>query len=233
MVEVPEGLPKLISIVGVDGSGKTTLANWLADELAAHGRSPVLVWSRFRNYLSKPMLALTRFTGHNYYRTFEGVKFGFHDFERLVGYRELFALLQAIDVNIAAYARIHRRRAGSDMLVCERGPWDTLVDVTADTGLMWLPGSALGAAYSLLMRRDAAVFWVSRDRVNILRSRPELVHDHKLDMRSAVYAQLAARHGWHVVDNNGTLEDSKSKIRSALRMQGDADRASSHPGDGG
>ena len=95
-------LPTLISIVGVDGSGKTTLASWLSDELSAQGREPVLVWSRFRNYLSKPLLALTRITGHNYYKTIDGVKFGFHDFERLVGYREIFALLQAVDVNIAA-----------------------------------------------------------------------------------------------------------------------------------
>ena len=106
MADAEQPLPTLISIVGVDGSGKTTLASWLVDELAAQGHRPVLVWSRFRNYLSKPLLALTRLTGHNYYRTVDGVKFGFHDFERLVGYRELFAVLQAIDVNIAAYARI-------------------------------------------------------------------------------------------------------------------------------
>lgn len=223
MVEWGRRLPTLVSIVGVDGSGKTTLANWLAGELAAQGREPVLVWSRFRNYLSKPLLALTRLSGHNYYKTLDGVKFGFHDFERLVGYRELFAVLQAVDVNIAAYARIHRRRARSDIVICERGPWDTLVDVTADTGLSWLPGSPLGSIYSLLMRRDALVLWISRDRDSILRTRPELVHDHKLAPRVAVYAQLAKRHGWHVIDNNGTLDDAKAQIRNALGLVANLD----------
>ncbi len=218
MADAGQPLPTLISIVGVDGSGKTTLANWLVDELAAQGRRPVLVWSRFRNYLSKPLLALTRLTGHNYYKTIDGVKFGFHDFERLIGYREVFAGLQAIDVNIAAYTRIHRRRAASDVVICERGPWDTLVDVAADTGLSWLPGSPLGAIYSLLMRRDARVLWISRERDNILRTRSELVHDHKLVPRMAVYAQLAARHHWHVIDNNGALEDAKQQICSALNL---------------
>lgn len=223
MAEPGRRLPTLISIVGVDGSGKTTLANWLAGELAAQGRVPELVWSRFRNYLSKPLLALTRLTGHNYYKTLDGVKFGFHDFERLVGYRELFAVLQAVDVNIAAYMRIHRRRASSDVVICERGPWDTLVDVTADTGLSWLPESRLGLMYSLLMRCNARVLWISRDRECILRTRPELVHDHKLAPRMKVYAQLAQHHGWHVIDNNGALDDAKAQIRAALGLAGTAD----------
>jgi hypothetical protein len=218
VVKTDRPLPSLISIVGVDGSGKTTLANWLAEELAVSGRHPVQVWSRFRNYLSKPLLGLTRLTGHNYYRTFAEVRFGFHDFERLVGYRELFALLQAADVNIAAYLRIHRLRNTADVLICERGPWDTLVDVTSDTGLTWLPASWLGNIYSLLMRRDGQVLWVSRDRENILRTRPELVHDHKLAPRIMAYGQLAALHGWDVIDNNGTLESTKQQIREALGL---------------
>jgi len=164
------------------------------------------------------MLALARLTGHNYYRTIDGVLFGFHDFERLVGYREVFALLQAADVNIAAYWHIHRLRNKSDILICERGPWDTLVDVTSDTGLTWLPASWLGNAYSFLMRRDAQVLWVSRERESILHTRPELVHDHKLAPRIMAYGQLAALHGWDVIDNNGTLESTKQQIREALGL---------------
>ena len=114
-------------------------------------------------------------------------------------------------------------------MICERGPWDTLVDVAADTGLDWLPGSPLGALYSLLMRRDARVLWVSRSRDNILRTRPELVHDHKLAPRMAVYAQLAARHRWDIIDNNGSLDDARQRIRTALNLITKTDLA--RPGD--
>lgn len=218
MADTSCGVPSLISIVGVDGSGKTTLANWLIEELAGLDYRTEVVWSRFRNYLSKPLLAITRLTGHNYYKTIEGVKFGFHDFERLYGYREVFALLQAVDVNIAAYKRIYKLRNKVDAVVCERGPWDTLVDVTADTGLAWLPESRLGHLFGLFMRRDAQVIWISRERDNILKTRKELVHDHKLLPRMQVYEHLARANNWDVIDNNGDLEDAKNQIREALKL---------------
>ena len=216
MADTAKQLPSLVSIVGVDGSGKTTLANWLVENVARQGGAPVLVWSRFRNYLSKPLLALTRMTGHNHYETHDGIRFGFHDFEGLVGYRELFALLQAVDVNIAAYFRIHRRRRNAGVVICERGPWDTLVDVTADTGLEGLPGSMLGAAYTLFMRRDARVLWIRRDRDRILETRPELAHDYKLQKRIDIYEHLSKMHDWVEIDNNGSLDSAKSQIAAAL-----------------
>jgi len=100
-----DSLPRIIFLAGVDGCGKTTLSRWLNEYLAAEGVNTRVIWSRFNNYLSKPLLALTRVTGHNYRKTIDGVKFGFHDFDNLYVYSRVFALLQAIDVNIAA-ARI-------------------------------------------------------------------------------------------------------------------------------
>lgn len=218
MVEPRVHMPTLISIVGVDGSGKSTLASWLIDTLKREGYHSTLVWSRFRNYLSKPLLALTRLTGHNHYETLDGIRFGFHDFNNLVGYRELFAVLQAVDVNIAAYSRITRRRRTNDVVVCERGPWDTLVDVIADTGLTWLTESALGRSYSALVRRDAIVLWIARDLERILDTRPELRHDQKLPGRIESYRRLADRYGWRVIDNNGTLEHTQQQICDELAL---------------
>lgn len=208
----------LVSIVGVDGSGKTTLSTWLKDHLTERGHDVEIVWSRFRNYLSKPLLALTRLTGQNYYRTIDGTLFGFHDFERLPVYRELFAALQAVDVNIAAYSRIRSARRSHDIVICERGPWDTLVDVTSDTGLDWLPQSALGRLYAAQIRRDGVVVHISRRRENILETRPELVHDHKLARRIALYERLAVQNGWLQVDNNGTLDGAQQQLAEALRI---------------
>lgn len=211
-------LPLCVAIVGVDGSGKTTLARWLEVLLAERGLKSEIVWSRFMNYSSKPLLALTRLTGHNRYVVRDGVRFGYHDFENLIIYRELFAVLQAIDVNIATWSRIRRRCGGEGVVVCERCAWDTLVDVVADTGLEWLPRSCLGRAYLLMLPKDTLTIYVSRTHANILRCRPELVHDGKLGLRIDLYDELAVLECWKIVDNNGSIDATQDQIRAIFGL---------------
>ena len=218
MADFGNSLPSLISIIGVDGSGKTTLSNWLSEEFAVKGVNALLVWSRFRNYLSKPLLAVTRITGHNHYKQIDNTLFGFHDFENLIGYREVFSLLQMIDVNIGAYFYIHRKRNKADVVICERGSWDTLIDVTSDTGLEWLPVSKLGKMYGFMIRKDSCVIWIDRSYEKIITTRPELKNDYKLRRRIEFYNDLALRNKWAVVDNNGTLESAKQQIRDLLHI---------------
>jgi hypothetical protein len=213
-------IPSLISIVGTDGAGKSSLAKWLVEQFLRQGIQADLRWSRFNNYLSKPLLALTRLTGHNYYRTIDGVLFGFHDFERLSGFRQIFASSQAIDVNIAAYLSITRARNQENVIVCERGPWDTLADVIVDTGWDELAGNALGRLYVIQVRTQGRVLLISRSRENIVKTRPELVNDHKLNKKIGVYKDMAERNGWAVVHNDGLLDESRKQLADCLGLSG-------------
>jgi hypothetical protein len=214
----PRKIPGLIAITGVDGCGKTTLTHWLAEQLSKSGYETRIVWSRFNNYLSKPLLALTRLTGHNRRLTIDGVPFGFHDFETLHWYKHLFVFLQGVDVNIATWwriSRVHGRPGG--ILICERGPWDTLVDVVADTGLTNLPVSRLGRWYVRgMVTREARTILVRRSLDKILSSRPSLKHDYKLGLRINEYERLAALYNWVVIDNNGTLDEAKAQLLRAV-----------------
>jgi thymidylate kinase len=213
------GFPSLIFITGTDGAGKSCLAQWLVHVLQGRGFRAGLVWSRFNNFLTKPLLGLTRLTGHNYYKRIDGVLFGFHNFEHLNGFRHLFALLQAIDVNIAALRYITKAKRSFDIVICERGPWDTLVDVIADTELDKLHDSVLGRLFTTQARTGATVLFIKRSKDNILRSRPELVHDYKLDRRIAIYNRLAEAHGWFVIDNNKSLATTQAHIARLIGIR--------------
>ena len=110
---------RIIAITGVDGSGKTTLVNWLKAELVRRGHAPGFVWSRFNNYASLPFLAITRLTGHNYYEINEGIRMGYHDFRNFPAVvKALFVAAQIIDVNIATAFRINMpsRKTTADAL---------------------------------------------------------------------------------------------------------------------
>ena len=206
--------PPMIVLVGVDGSGKTSICRKTMDALTAERIKASVVWSRFSNYLSKPLLAVTRLTGHNRRFVAGGEKLAHHDFSRLVGYRELFVALQAIDVNIGAALRIgrHWRRTDLHLIICERGPWDTVVDVLADVGghVGSYPFFQKLATWQL--RKAVKVVLVRRDCEKIFDSRPGLRHDPTLVQRAQLYEAFAERLGWAVVDNNGSLEDAVSRF---------------------
>jgi hypothetical protein len=212
-----EGMPRLLFITGPDGCGKTHLAKMLRTAFTLRGYRTAVVWSRFFNFFSKPFLAITRLTGHNYYHMADGVKFGFHDFQGLGWLRWLFTALQAIDVNIGTYFAIYRKRK-FDLLVCERGPWDTLSDVMVDTNLRISPQSLVGRIFVLQARKAGKVILIKRSRANIIATRPELKHDVKLRQKIASYDYLAAVENWSVVENNGSLRQVELAVRQLVGL---------------
>lgn len=212
---------KYIAIAGVDGSGKTTITDWLRQELSARGHEPGFVWSRFNNYSSLPFLALTRMSGHNRYAMVNGKRVGFHDFEDMPQMlRYMFVATQTIDVNIANLLRIKAASRGRDVVICERGPWDSLVDVAADTGLHHLITTRLRRYFCWQLERDTEMLLIDRNEQLILAARPELSHDTKIVDRIAMYRQLASHDGWTVIDNDGPIEQTFATISRWLDERG-------------
>jgi predicted ATPase len=201
---------------GADGSGKSTLARFAVEELNRRGQRAVLIWTRFNNYLSKPLLALARLTRHSYYETHDGVRFGYHDFEQAWFYKYPFIVAQTLDVNLATAVRLRNAQRQADVLVFERSPWDTLADVILDTGCDSLANNVWGRWMTAQVRNRGSVFWVSRSRETILKSRPAMQHDRKLARKIAIYEDLARRCGWTVLGNDRSLEAVKGKIIEIL-----------------
>jgi len=221
LVNQPTTLSRIIAVTGVDGSGKTTLTDWLREELRARGHAPGFVWSRFNNYASLPFLAATRWSGHNVYRVHAGVRMGFHDFERLpLPLRYLFVGLQAVDVNIATLFKIHLPSRDTPVTICERGPWDTLVDVAADTALDTLAGPFFSRLFCGQLAQRTDVVLVDRDANLIEGTRPELKFDIKLRKRQRLYRRLADVGGWKILNNNGDLNDTKKGFSQWLTARG-------------
>lgn len=212
---------RIIGVTGVDGSGKTTLTDWLRQELQARGHAPGFVWSRFNNYLSLPFLAATRMSGHNVYRVHAGVRMGFHDFESFpLPLRYLFVGLQAMDVNVATLLKIHMPSRHTLVTICERGPWDTLVDVAADTALGGLMNPFMAGLFCSQVAWRTDMVLVDRDADFIEGSRPELKFDTKLRERQRLYRRLADIGGWKILDNNGDLNDTKRDFSAWLTARG-------------
>jgi hypothetical protein len=209
-------LPSLIFITGVDGSGKSFFAEKLLEELKTRGLPVRHVWSRFNNICSKPLLAFCRLIGLNYYETKDGTRIGYHDFEKSKIISWCFIFCQLIDIWIVTLVKIWPQIVKGKILVCDRGAYDTLIDVMVDTKNRSLCASKLGAAFLLLLPRNHQVFFLMRDSGRIFRSRPDVSIDKNFELRCALYRACAARFGWLTVDNNNAPEETLGRILSEL-----------------
>ena len=213
--------PRVICLVGCDGSGKSTLARFVVEELRRRGHRPVLIWSRFNNILSKPLLALARLTEHSTRDVHDGVTFGYHNFESVFWLRWSFALLQALDVNLAVRMKLRKARAQGDVIVFERSPWDTVADVILDTGCESLATNRLGKwMVSSVSGAGRCVLWIDRPRDLILETRKELKHDRKLTAKMDIYSRLANEYGWTRVDNSPPLATVCQGLTEWLKGRG-------------
>jgi hypothetical protein len=209
-------IPRIICFVGPDGCGKSTLARIAAEELSRQGLRALVVWSRFNNFLSKPLLALALCTGHNRREVHDGAVFGYHDFQCAPWLSYPFILLQTIDVNLACLTKRIQVEQQADILIFERSPWDTLADIIVDTGCRSLTATVWGRLITVQMRGRGPVFYVNRSKDLIMKTRPELKHDRRLDEKIAAYAELAVACGWAPLDNNRPLAEVTRELAGRL-----------------
>jgi len=208
---------RIIFLTGVDGSGKTCFARKLVDILNSQGISSIHVWSRFNNYFSKPLLAFTRIVGLNYYEVRNGVRTGYHDFEKSEIVSRIFILLQLLDVWIASIIRfwipiIKSRK----IIVSDRGPYDTLIDVALDTGKKNLPNTLMGRLYLKSIPFSHKVFFLSRDRHKIEQSRPDIKNDRKFQRRLELYLANEKVLNFQRISNNASIDEAIEQIIDEL-----------------
>ena len=204
---------RIIFLVGADGCGKSYFSKWLHAYCMEKDYSSVIVWSRFNNYFSKPLLGLFRITGHNYYVYRDGSTFGFHDFESLSIFRYIYVFLQMIDVNIATYNKIVKPKKKFDVVVCERGPFDTFIDVLIDVDLQ---DTIFRKNFFYVLNSNFSVCFIDREFKNIIQSRGELKYDFKLQRKIFMYRKMSKIFHWSIIDNNGTIDDTKKQIINKL-----------------
>ncbi|HET6467552.1 MAG TPA: hypothetical protein VFG43_04150, partial [Geminicoccaceae bacterium] len=210
---------RLIALAGVDGSGKTLLLQHLRRRLDADGIPHRHVWSRFRNYLSKPLLAVARLTGHNRKEQHGTVRIGYHELTGSPMLARLFLALQATDnlLDILARYRLRRRRR---LIVGDRCVYDTLVDLCVDTGLDELVLDRIGPWLVRLLPSPHLVVVLDRSPRLIQGQRPDALLDRNFARRRALYARLAARYGLPVIANDGAVEDTLARIVRLAQEEG-------------
>ena len=195
----------LVALAGVDGSGKTYLLRALEARLDHRGVPHRHVWSRFRNYLSKPLLAVTRLTGHNRKEEVGGVRTGYHDFAGHPWLAWAFLCLQVADCALDSWWR-YRRPADRRLILADRCVYDTLVDLAVDTGLDRVLFGRLGRWLVGRLPAPHLAVVVNRPVRDIRIDRPDVLLDRNFARRRALYQRLATEFRLPVIENDGAAE---------------------------
>jgi len=110
-------MSRVICLVGIDGVGKSTVANMLSDAFRSSGKEARVVWLRYNHLLSKPILLLGRIFGLTRYETIRSLRVGYHYFykSRFVSYAFIF--FQYLDAVRVKYTTIRRMRNCSEVVI--------------------------------------------------------------------------------------------------------------------
>lgn len=202
-------MKKCVCLMGVDGSGKTTLATEYRKFLNSKGVVSTLVWSRYRNYISKPFLAITRLTGHNQKMVINGTKIGYHHFERNKFIALTFLLLQWCD---QVFDVFYRFRGKKTLIVSDRCVIDTLVDLCVDTGMEDFIFGAYGKTLIRLMPKQTCFFVVERNKSDVFKCRPDVMVDKNYEKRQILYKRAISELNLTLIDNNKSIDSSIKRI---------------------
>jgi thymidylate kinase len=206
---------RLVYLAGNDGTGKTTQAERLVSLFRSEGQPARYVWLRFPQYVSLPVLALSRLLGVTRYQVEAGRRVGRWEFDRARWLAHLLLWCQAVDSRIARARLIDPALRRGEVVVLDRFVYDIVVDIAAaasDPGLLSsLPARLL---YGVVDPASAVVLSAPEDIVRA--RRPDLAVDPALGARAALYRQLAARLGLRTVDAALSV-DRVGQLLAAMR----------------
>lgn len=210
---------KVIYLMGIDGAGKTSVANRLSEAYAKQGFRARLLWLRFNHLFSKPLLVFCRAFGFTRYVRQEGETVGYHEFYRSQVLSWLFAYLQYADAWRVRKSKIDRYlKKKNSVLILDRYVYDIMVDIIVDTGISGLHRGRLGRAFRRLLPEGAVVLALKRSKEEILKSRPECRLDRNFDSRYRIYDELIRDVNAIEISNHGEFEDTFRKVRDIVGL---------------
>jgi dTMP kinase len=220
---------KLIVLMGLDGSGKSTQANMASEWLKRQGIPTQVVWMRGESYITQPVLkvgkALLRAPREE--KRGGGIESG-RDYERYVGgkqamfknraLRAIWRTLTIIDLYITFKLSFRSVARDTRVVILDRYVYDSLIDIDSAFG-------SGGAEAVKMLDSSLLGLFPEPDMVFLLEIPPEEAMKRKDDIPSIVY--LEERHDLYLkfaeitrairVDASLGIEQVQSAITDRLK----------------
>lgn len=203
----------MISISGIDGSGKSSNAVALSQNLRKHGMPTVQAWAGLKPMLSYPFLAVVRLLGYTRRIQVGGLVFFRRDIRRNQAILKLWPLIVALDFLPKAVVSVWLPLRRKKVVISDRYIFDVLAELIHETGLGARAKNLLlnmvpRPDIAFLMDVDQGLAW---ERAMVPgRAREQPYYD--LGERRKVYLDLARQYGMIVLDGSRQVSQNSQRI---------------------
>jgi len=213
---LPEPWPSFICITGVDGTGKTTHASAIVQQIRSGKKKCVYRWFHYAWFLSLPLLAYARLRGFSGYKLVEGQSYGWWNFKRSRVLCHVLPWLMLVDAFFFALIKIRLPILFGYTVVADRYIYDILVDLMQGIGEPQLHWRRVGRFFLKLVPRNSSVVLLDLDIEKLKARRDDLENDESLDARSSHYHRLAHDMGVAIINTEYTEDEVHAKIIDAI-----------------
>lgn len=208
--------PRFIYIAGCDGTGKSTQASLLLEELRRQGLRPQHLWLRFAFLVSLPLLVYARWRGYSWSEQHDGVRYGYWNFQRSRLLRALLPWTLLVDAALVALPKVYFPLLRGRTIVCERFTLDMLADLVVAFDDPMFHQRLPGRLFPKLLPRDAAVVVLDLDAETIRKRRANLRYDKRLEARLQAFHYLVQDQGIAVISGQPPVNVVSVQIRALL-----------------
>ena len=206
--------------MGIDGSGKTSLCNFLKDHYEKKGYKTTLVWLRFNHLFSKPILFIGRILKLTKYEYVNKTRVGYHHFYRNKVLAHFFVVFQLFDTFLAYLRFIFFNLNKKNMvLIIDRYVYDILIDLIIDTRILNLQENLYGKLFIKLIPFKSKNILLHRNQELLFRARPENKYDKNFNRKFELYKKLSKNKTIIEINNNKNLNAMLYEVRNIIDLE--------------
>jgi thymidylate kinase len=195
--------PRLICLIGRDGTGKSTYTQELINLVSRNGGNAHRVWVRFPFFISIPILVYCRLTGLSYYVENQGIRYGVWEMWRSRWVPRVFPWCQLVDTFLFMLIKIYLPILLGRTIVCDRFVHDILIDTMIGIGDQELDKKPVGQLFlSLAATNQGKLICLDLPQELALKRRPELKWDPTWSHRRIYYQEICQENAIPIIDNS-------------------------------
>lgn len=209
-----------VCFVGIDGSGKTTLAKKLVDAMKERGVTSYYVYNRLRLFFSRPLYLIGRpllFRGKDVFDDYSGYS---QAKQRLFKNRFIclgYTCLLLFDYFFQVMFKVRLPLALGRNIVCDRYVYDTVVTDLA-VAMNYSPERTRGVLRSCLVLcpKPDVIFLVDVPEEVAYRRKKDVPSIDYLRERRTLYLDIGREYGMTILDGSKDLELLEAETRNEV-----------------